>query len=235
MKELVTKSKPGRGFLGLLIIIVGLLSMRALAADAPPKTTEALIKALVADNTRRAAIKEIQNSQDMRLVPFLEDFMKSQVGIYKDQVVIEVVSGDKYDLLDALTRKPITTAPVAKTDVTSVDVTNAEARLVNKALTILRFNDPDPDGRIAAVIKAGDSGSEANLPNLQALLQKETHPRARRAIEESILRIQFEKSAAALIDRHAAATGQKLVINQQIKAATRSGPDRPASAKTGGS
>lgn len=191
----------------IVICILLLTAVVATAADdavAPaPKTTDALLLDLAgsAFPAHKAAIEGLGRSRDMRVVPFLEDYNKAQAYLWNAKVVLKGnVQGETVELLDPLTRKPLAAdgaallAPIK--DVKELDVGNRERRLVRDALTLLRLSDPDREKRLAAILRAGDSGADSNLPALTELLKAETDTRVHNSIEESIARIQLEKGAA---------------------------------------
>jgi urea transport system permease protein len=69
---------------------------------------------------------------------------------------------------------------------------------VRDALTLLRLSDPDKRQRLAAVIKSGDSGAEANLPALKELLKTERDKKIRFSIQESVALIELARPIDAV-------------------------------------
>jgi urea transport system permease protein len=184
--------KPGAAhamLAGILILLAGV----AWAADAA-KGTAALIDQLGEDAfaKKKAAIEALSHTRDMRLLAFFDSYNKAEVYLHNGKVVLKgSAEGGQVHLLEPLDRKDMGVVPIA--EVKDLDIGNRERRLVRDALTLLRLSDPDREKRLAAIIRAGDSGAEANLATLRELQKSETDKRVNSAIAESIALIQLNQ------------------------------------------
>jgi urea transport system permease protein len=196
--------------IGLLAFSVLLLSTSGAFAQAPGSagakpTVESLIPLLASDDfaTKKKAIDDLGHSADMRVIPFLEAYTQGSVYLYENKTVLGPeertnAAGEKEVLLlDPLSRAPLQRngAPlvVPKKDLKDASASRRERALVRDALTLLRLSHPDPRLRLAAVIKAGESANDANLPALRELLNTEKDKKVRTAVEESIALIELAK------------------------------------------
>ncbi len=176
------------------------------AASAPSSVDDALLALMAAEGpARRAAIESLGRSRDMRLVPFFKDYNSGNIYAWQGRLVLvpdlvdDGKDGKQGAALDPLTRQPLAGAPViAKGDLTELTISNPRERTwARAAMTMLNLSDPDGDRRLAAVVKAGDSASAANLAALRALATTETNPRVRTAIIESeLLNVLADASGA---------------------------------------
>ncbi|MBA3938090.1 MAG: urea ABC transporter permease subunit UrtB, partial [Planctomycetes bacterium] len=166
------------------------------AANAANTENDALLVLMAAEApARQAAIESLGRSRDMRLVPFFKDYNSGNIYGWQGRLVLvpDLVDdgngGKQGAALDPLTRQSLAGAPViAKGDLTELTISNPRERTwARAAMTMLNLSDPDGDRRLAAVVKAGDSPSAANLAALRALATTEANPRVRTAIIESEL------------------------------------------------
>jgi urea transport system permease protein len=179
----------------------------ASAADAPAgrPAVESLLPALGGDDAtaKKKAIDDLGHSADMRVIPFLEAYNEGSVYGYEGRIVVGQkqrynAGNDKETLLlDPLSRELLKAngadlwVPVKQLKDASAG--RRERALVRDALTLLRLSHPDQRLRLAAVIKAGESANEANLPALRELLNTEKDKRVRVAVEESVALIELAR------------------------------------------
>jgi urea transport system permease protein len=76
--------------------------------------------------------------------------------------------------------------PLTATENTPVDTDSHLRRTVRSVLDLLALVDPDPNLRRSAAMKLGMMQRPANLPTLQACLDKETNGSVRQALQEAI-------------------------------------------------
>jgi urea transport system permease protein len=208
------------------VVICAAAAAVCLAAD-PPATrpaVESLLPLVASDDfpARKKAIDDLAHSADMRVIPFLEAYNQGSIYRWNGRVVLGLeertgAAGEKeVPLLDPLTRQPIRQdgKPVIapKKELKDASAGRRERILVRDALTLLRLSDPDARRRLAAVVKAGDSGSEANLPALRELLKIEREKKVRSGVEESIALIEMTKPFDAAdpksVETHVAAVNR---------------------------
>jgi urea transport system permease protein len=174
------------------------------AADpATPTPSDAALLATMAELTvedaavRKAAISTLAQSRDVRLIPFLTDFSQGSVIRINDVLAVgpasRLVDDVKIiDLLHPLTRLPIErdgkpwALPADDLKSQTFAASRVERKLVLDAITLLRLFDPQREQRLIAVLKAGDTGGDANLIGLKLLQESERDERIRRALRESI-------------------------------------------------
>ena len=146
---------------------------------------------------RKAAITALGQSRDIRLIPFLTDFSQGSVIRINDVLAVgpesRLVDDVKIiDLLHPLTRHPIEhngkpwALPADELKSQTFAASRVERKLVLDTITLLRLFDPQREQRLIAVLKAGDTGGEANLSGLKLLQETERDERIRRALRESI-------------------------------------------------
>jgi len=82
----------------------------------------------------------------------------------------------------------------APNELTSADTDSALRGVIQQTLDTLALADSDLDARQNAILKLGNSKKLKNLPVLQARLEKETDPVARRAINEAMAMLQLGDS-----------------------------------------
>ena len=101
-------------------------------------------------------------------------------------------------LLDPFTREPILVggkpARVPVDDVKLIEINRRDRSVLRDVTSLLRLSTPDPDARLAAVIKSGEGAVENNLSALQTLAGTEQVPAIKTAIKESIALIQLAKA-----------------------------------------
>lgn len=190
----MSTNQPKPGPWRAMLAGIGMMLMLALGAWAAdsPKGADALLLDLASDSfpKHKVAIEALAHSGDMRLVGFFDAYNQSQVYLYNGQVVLKGErQGDKVEVLSPLDRKPLGLAAIK--DVKDIDVGNRERRLVREAVIMLRLSDSDRERRLMAVVKAGDSGAQADLPILEEMQKTEKDKRIRRAIEESVALIHL--------------------------------------------
>jgi urea transport system permease protein len=158
-----------------------LLPLALFAADIP-----ASLNALGSEDgdARRAAIVDLGNSREPRLVAFLEAYQQGSAYRWTDRIILVTDNTDPAKLLDPLTREVVATVP--RSELVELDVGRRERNAARDAITILRLADPDPVARLAAVIRAGDSGGDTNGKALVAIRDGETDAKILRAIDEGI-------------------------------------------------
>jgi urea transport system permease protein len=213
-------------FLGLSLVLLGAVTL-SLAADLPATrpAVESLLPLLVSDDfaVKKKTIDDLGHSADMRVIPFLEAYNQGSVYRWDGRIVLGLeertnAAGDKeVPLLDPLSRLPVVGKegkPVvaAKKDLKDTSAGRRERVLVRDALTLLRLSDPDSRHRLAAIIKAGDSGNDANLPALRELLKTEKEKKVRSGVEESIALIEltraFDPADPKSLETHLAAVNR---------------------------
>ena len=77
------------------------------------------------------------------------------------------------------------------TELTAAETDAGLRAIIQKALDTLALANPDPDARINAILKLGNSHKLKNIPVLQARLAKETDPSVKRAIDEAVAMLQL--------------------------------------------
>jgi urea transport system permease protein len=189
------------------------------ASTTQPSEVDLLLQmATTEGNDRNAALQALAHTGDQRLEKVFQDFTEGSLYIWNNQVVdcqnFESDNGSKVaPLIDPFTREPIQInskpARVPVADVKSVDAARRDRLVVRDLLTLLRLSDPSTEGRLAAVLRAGESASSANLAALEELQPNEKNRTIKAAINESIALIQLGTTgtdAAALSTRVRAAT-----------------------------
>jgi len=184
-------------FAALLIVVFSASDSQA-ATDA--SIHEQLMK-LTSESSaaRRKAISALADTDDVRLVPFFEDYLKGNVSLYKENLVIREDTKDaqgqkQISLKDALTRDAIGDKVVAS-DLKDLDISNKERVLARDAIMRLRLSDPDIEARLQAIVRAGDSSNAALLPLLKARLAAEKDSRAQIGLKESIALLLLDSDA----------------------------------------
>ena len=178
------------------------------AQNAPatqPTGVEAILPRLADDATRKQAIDELCHSADMRLVGFFEAYGQGSAYLYNGQVVLGLTTttlGDEKatPLVNPLTREPLLDADhkplvVPIKSLKEVSVSRKDRVFVRDAVNLLKLSDPDPQARLSAVIKSGDSGSEGNIKTLVELQKSEKDAKVRRAISESLALLNLTRTA----------------------------------------
>ncbi len=189
--------------LRLLLICCGrsgsLLALLLFAVAITAADPSESFRGLLSDEStaRRAAIATLADSRDVRLIPFLEQYGQGSAYRWHDRVVLVPELGDTGIPLDPLTREPLAPAQ-AKSAFVELEVGRGERNAARDAITLLRLADPDPAARLAAVIKAGDSGGDANRAALQRISEHEADPKIHRAIAEGLAIIDLELGDATV-------------------------------------
>jgi urea transport system permease protein len=167
---------------------------------------------------RAAALRELALSGDPRLIPFLEDYRQGSAYLLDKRVVLvpEIKDGSGIPL-DPLTRAPLGAA-VTSENLTELPVSRRERFAATEAINRLRLTDPNPDARLAAVIKASDAGNPADREVLTEIAASDVDTRIRRAASEgaAIIDLSAEDAAAriaacaTLADLHATGARDRL-------------------------
>jgi urea transport system permease protein len=183
-----------RFILQALLCIVAAVSLHA--GDA-----SALLPKLASDDAveRLAALRDLAVSGDPRLVPFLEDYRQGSGYLLDQRVVLVLKLSDGFGTpLDPLTRQPIGSTPVPAAKLIELDVSRRERIAATDAINRLRLTDPNPDARLAAVVRASDSGNAADRGVLAEIATSDPDPRIRRAASEGSAIIDLADSDPAI-------------------------------------
>lgn len=168
----------------------------------------ALLLDLANDDTdvRAAAVNALVDTDDGRLGQLFDAYSQGSVYIYHGQAVIglDMVSLPDNDQngmvpLDALSRAPLADVAVSVDEFATLPITRKDRINVRDALVVLRLADPNPELRLAAVAKAGDTADTAAKAGLERRKLKEKDAKIARMISESLALIDLTTNDEALM------------------------------------
>jgi urea transport system permease protein len=169
----------------------------------PPDALKALADLAVDDADRReGAITALGNTRDPKWLEFLAALRDGNVYARGQGKALEVVVGGKkstkgdQDVIDVATaydRQPLGTVPVSALTEIAAD---RRLRMVIKPFldadeTRGQLASPDAEARRGAAVKLGHQAVASAAPVVEAALAKETVPRVRHALEESLAMIRL--------------------------------------------
>lgn len=178
----------------LLIVLVGVAWLHA--AD----PAELLPRLAAEDASERiAAIKELSATGDPRLAAFFEDYRQGSGYLLDGKVVlVPELNDDAGIALDPLTRKPVSATPVTLKQLTELPISRRERIAASDSINRLRFYDPDPAVRLAAVTKAGDAAQASDREALGEISSADKDPKIRRAATEGAALIDLASADPAI-------------------------------------
>ena len=159
-------------------------------------------------DVRRDAIESLARSRDERVAKLLQAFQQGNLFVWKERVVLREdlkadVSGKREARLsDPLSRQLLldregNPVVVDAQEPRELTPTRQERRLVSMVLRFLQdFGAPDPDKRLAAVRRFGDSRNAEFLQPLEQVAASDPDKRVRRAARESMLLIRVSVDVA---------------------------------------
>lgn len=151
-------------------------------------------------DARKAAIKKLSKSGDMRLLPFFTDFGDGNVYLWKSKSLLVICTDLKKGapFLDALSRETLSDAPKATPEIakelTALSPSRRERNLIKDATSLMGLYSSKRDERLAAVIKVGTYGLESSLPILKELKKSEPEKQVAFSMNESIALLQLQNA-----------------------------------------
>lgn len=151
-------------------------------------------------SARRELFIKLAQTGDQRLESIFQQLIDGSLYLWRDQVVacpaIQTRGDQKWaPLSDPVSLQPILAdgkpVVVPAAELKEFSASRRDRIFIRDALTYLRLSNPNRDDRLAAVVKAGESGAESSLPPLKKLAAEETDSVVRAAVEESIALIEL--------------------------------------------
>ena len=190
--------------LATLLIFPLLLSSSAFSQETQDEEAQRQIQGLADPRAdiRRDVIGALGRTRDEQAAKLLQAFQQGNLFVWKDRVVlcVEVQSGGSgrrlAPLSDPLTRQPLLDTAgkplvVDAKELRELTPTRQERRLVSNVIRFLQdFGSSDPEKRLAAVRRLGDSRNTEFLEPLEQVAQTDPDKRVRRTARESALLIR---------------------------------------------